>query len=253
MVFDEIPGESRAKTIILGAYKTGRLPNAYIFSGNNTEEMSLAVKDLAKLLNCGSFCGICLNCSKIEKDIHPDFITVVPEGKKQIIKIDSVKELKDRIKFGPSEGSYMVARIVGADSIEAPAANSFLKTLEEPPEKVLFVLVTQRPDNLPKTVISRCQKVIFANQGPTAEALEPALSKGDIHGALEFSETMLAGSRETEREDTLKRLEGLLVYYWRGRKAAEARIVMDAFKRIKKMGNARLSMDNMALALGGCN
>jgi len=251
MVFDNINGENRVKKILAGAVSTGRLPGAYIFAGQNTEEMSGLCAGLAQLLNCPEVCGSCLNCSKLEKGVHPDFITLAPEGKKQIIKIETIRELKDRIKFGPSEGSFLVVRVLGAESMEAPAANSFLKTLEEPPARVLFVLITQRPDNLPKTIVSRCQKLIFANPGARIDEVRPPDIDGDVLGSLAFSESLVSGPKETERTSVLRNLEGLLLNFREKRKPAKARIVMDAVRKLQKMGNTRLTLDDMALKLGG--
>ncbi len=251
MVFESIKGEPRAKKILLGAYTAGKVAGAYIFQGQNTQEMADFAKEFAKLLNCGSACGRCLNCRKIEANVHPDFMTLMPEGKKQIIKIDSVRGLKDRIKLGPTEAKYLVVRVINADCIEDAAANSFLKALEEPPQGVVFILVTSASDNLPRTVLSRCQKIIFAGQREDA-AETPDLPKSyDIQSLLEFSSALSQLPKEAERQAAEKKLLALTEHFFKERDIARARIILDSVKGLKRNANIKLLFDRMALSLGG--
>lgn len=251
MVFDSIKGEPRAKKIISGAHIAGKVAGAYVFQGQNAEEMADFAKEFAKLLNCDTVCGSCLNCKKIESGAHPDFVTIVPEGKKQIIKIDSIRELKDRIKLGPVEGRYLVIRVISADSIEPAAANSFLKALEEPPKGVVFILITSVSDNLPKTVLSRCQKIIFANQ-PEEQSDVPELPQGwDIPSLLEFSSGLAQLPKESERQEAEKKLSVLMAHFFEIKDFSRARVIMSAVKGLKKNANIKLLLDRMALSLGG--
>ncbi|MFA5104094.1 MAG: hypothetical protein WC527_02840 [Candidatus Margulisiibacteriota bacterium] len=251
MVFESIKGEPRAKKIVLGAHAAGKIAGAYIFQGQNIEEMADFAKEFAMLLNCETACGKCLNCRKIESGVHPDFVTIIPEGKKQIIKIDSIRDLKDRVKLGPVEGKYFVIRVINADSIEPAAANSFLKALEEPPQGVVFILITTATDNLPRTVLSRCQKIIFANQ--TEDQLEaPDLPKSyDIPSLLTFSSELAQLPKESERQEAEKKLQVLTAHFFKKRDFPKARIIISAMKDLKKNANIKLLLDRMALTLGG--
>jgi len=252
MGFENIPGEIRAKKIISGALKTGRIANSYIFCGQNVDQIAEFTKEFAKLLNCETACGKCLNCTKITSGTHPDFIVVMPEGKKSIIKIDRIRDLKNRIKIGPAEGTYLVVSIMNADSIEIEAANSLLKMLEEPPQGVVFVLITSRMDSLPKTVVSRCQGVIFANQNDVEDIDAELPSGSDVWSLLKFSSSLSeSSSKEAERDKLEKKLRILSAEFFRARKLRESRIVLNAIRDIKKMANTRLLMDRMSLCLGG--
>lgn len=251
MVFDSIKGEPRAKKMVLGACSAGKVAGAYLFQGQNTEEMSDFTREFAKFLNCPDLCGNCLNCKKIEAGVHPDLVTLMPEGKKQIIRIDSVRELKDRVRLGPAEAKYLVVRVINADCIEDAAANSFLKTLEEPPKNVVFVLITSSPDNLPKTVISRCQRVIFANQKEGADEI-PQLPEGnDIYSLLQFSSALARLPKDNERQEAEKRLMALIGHFFKKRDLARARIILNSLKYLKRNANIKILFDHMALSLGG--
>lgn len=251
MVFDKIKGEPRAKKILSGVHAAGKVAGAYIFQGQNAEEMAGFAKGFAKLLNCETVCGQCLNCRKIESGVHPDFVTVLPEGKKQIIKIDSIRDLKQRVRLGPTEAKYLVVRVINADCIESAAANSLLKVLEEPPQGVVFILITSASDNLPQTVLSRCQKIIFANQ-PEECSVVPELPKDwGIPALLEFSSVLAQLPKENERQEAERRLSVLISHFFKNRDFSKVRIIMHAVKDLKKNANIKLLLDQMVLSLGG--
>ena len=251
MVFDAVKGESRAKKILKGVLDTGRLPGAYLFNGDNTGEMMYFAKDLAKHLNCAEFCGDCINCRRIERETHPALIIVRPEGKKGVIKIDRIRQLKDQIKYGPAEGSWAVIVFAGADLMEQAAANSLLKVLEEPPDRVLFILISQRRDSIPKTVLSRCQPVFFTNPGTEETGNVDLFKANDVPSLMDFSASISDTGKENERSDVEKRLKGLLNIYWNKRSVRETKAVLKTIVDIKKMANIRLSVDRMALKLAG--
>lgn len=246
MVFS-IKGEERAKKILLGAYKNNRIPNAYIFSGQNILEMSCTAWEYAKLIIDKSNDPASICKSNIEKDVHPDFITINPDGK--FIKIDQIKMLKDLIKYGPSSGDYLVVRIIGADAMNAESANSFLKILEEPADKVLFILITSKEDAILKTIISRCQKIIFTNM-PEVEDAEIDLPKDtSIPSALKYSKEL------SELPDLEKRLYKLAQLYCRDKtlndRSRKAYSVLNCVKAIKRNANIKLALDVMCI--GGIN
>jgi len=236
--------------MLLGAHKNGKVAGAYLFQGQNIDEMSDAATEYARLLNCETACGQCLNCRKTASGTHPDIITVVPEGKKQVIKIDAVRDLKSRVKLGPTEAKYLIIKVIRADSIEDAAANSFLKALEEPPAGVVFILIASS-DNLPKTVLSRCQKVIFANQ-PAEQAVECGLPEGyDIPSLLKFSAGLAISPKESERQEAEMKLQALIEHFFKKKEFLKAKAIMKAVKDLKKNANIKLLLDRMALSLGG--
>lgn len=240
-----IKGEDRAKRILLGAYKNMRIPNAYIFSGQNIEEMCQTAKEYTKLLICGcNSNNECIICKNIDKEVHPDFISITADGK--FIKIDQIRSLKDLIKYGPNSGNYLVVRIIGADAMNIEAANSFLKTLEEPNDKILFILITAKEDALPKTIISRCQKINFAN--PDSDVLNEKiglLKKSDIRSALNFSKNL------SECDSVEKNLYQLAKHYSKNHMPSYSLAVLDCVKALKKHANLKLALDVMSLRLSG--
>jgi DNA polymerase III delta' subunit len=171
-----------------------RLHGAYLFFGpRGTGKLREAVA-LAKSLNClsskqpgGEACDHCISCKKIEGSNHPDVRIIGPEDGE--IRIDQIRKLQGDIFFKPLEGRKKVYILTEADRMTSQTANAFLKTLEEPPEGVHFILITEESQSLLPTLLSRCQKVRFHagtsfpptrdNPGPISrEALLAALSEG---------------------------------------------------------------------------
>ncbi|MCX5750036.1 MAG: hypothetical protein NTZ10_07375 [Candidatus Saganbacteria bacterium] len=253
MPFNDLKGEDRAKRMLLGAFNRQRIAGAYLFCGQDIEKIMLFTKEFAKLLNCGQSCGGCLTCRKIENSVHPDYIVIRPEGKKGIIKIDRIRELKDRISIGPSEGKRLVAVIEGADNIEAAAANSALKILEEPPEKVVIILVVSRIENLPKTVVSRCQRIIFSGLPQESPEHVDIPESSEIPDLLDYSVSISSGFGEGERKNVENKLAALLIKFREMKKIKEAKAVLNAVRDIKRMANMRITLDNMSLAFRGAS
>jgi len=123
-----------------------------------------------------------------------------------------------------------------------------LKELEEPPNNVVFIMTTTKEHAVPKTIISRAQKVLFTNNADVPDLVDGPAENADIFELSQYSKSITESS---ERSDIEKSLEGLLVKYWNLRLPAKARIVMEALRSVKMMGNVRLSADVMTLRLGG--
>jgi DNA polymerase-3 subunit delta' len=108
-------------------------------------------------------CKKCSACSQLAADAHADYRYVSQEEGSEIIKVDAIRELVDWLHLTPNGKSYRVALLNNADAMNRNAANSILKTLEEPGEGALLILVTSKPGSLPATVLSRCQKITLTN------------------------------------------------------------------------------------------
>jgi DNA polymerase-3 subunit delta' len=153
----------------------GRLGHAYLFSGDQVEELESLARTLAKTLNCQKpveengmavdCCDECASCRKIDNDTHADIHWARPESKSRQITIDQMRELMREIQLKPTEAQFKVAVIVGADRLNIQAANAFLKTLEEPPKKSILILLSTEPSRLLETIISRCLRVNFSGDG----------------------------------------------------------------------------------------
>jgi len=160
----------------------GRLGHAYLFTGQDLGELEAVGKALAQTLNCSNSartglpsdaCGQCISCRKTAGANHPDFMIVKPESKLRQIKIGQIvrrpnsptRVLHELVYQKAVEGGYKVALLVAADRLNEDAANALLKTLEEPPERTVFVLVSTQPERLLDTIRSRCLLLSFAGDG----------------------------------------------------------------------------------------
>jgi DNA polymerase-3 subunit delta' len=187
MTFREIVGHRRLVELLVRAIASGSLPPSLIFAGPDgvgKRQVALAV---AQTLNCLSpvngpgpgqrdACGTCTSCRKIARSLHPD-VTVLDPEENSSIKIEPVREVIGKTAYRPFEGRVRVVVIDRADLLGDDAQNALLKTLEEPPPRNVFILVTARPQLLLATVRSRCCQLRFA---PLASA-EMAAALVDRH------------------------------------------------------------------------
>jgi DNA polymerase-3 subunit delta' len=158
----QIIGHDWAVTFLQQSLATGRVAHAYLFTGPPQVGKRTLALGLAQALNCtGSQppCGQCRSCQKLEKATHPDVCVIEGEGAGGSIKIDQVRAVKREAMLSPYEGRYRVYILRQVDQASLEAANSLLKILEEPPEHVVLILTAVQPEQLPATVLSRCQRL----------------------------------------------------------------------------------------------
>ena len=187
MPFSSLIGNERIKKLLQRAVAEGRIGQSLLMAGpRGVGKYHFAVA-LAQALNCehlnqGDACGDCGACRKIERREHGDVRIVMRESKdpaikkdykSQFIKIEQTRALSEQAQFRPYEGSRRVFIIDEAECLQHQAANSLLKTLEEPPPTSLVVLVTSKPYSLIETIRSRCLMLSFAPLG--AEQIEEHL------------------------------------------------------------------------------
>lgn len=148
----------------------GRVPNALLLSGRDGCGMEEFGSALCHSLLCQSEkdrpCGHCKGCRLLASGNHPDYLSIVAEKKE--IKVAQIRELADFFSLNRHYGDYRVAFIPRADSLNYAAANSLLKTLEEPPDGGVIVLICRRLAKLPATIRSRCRKIRFPLPGDEA-------------------------------------------------------------------------------------
>ncbi len=161
MAWTDIEGHAFVKRIWQAHIAAGQIANAYLLVGPDGIGKRRLALELAKALNCqvggGSACGACTTCQQIGRSVHPDCHLLVGSGASDQIKMDDVRTLLGRLMLKPFSAKVQVAIIDGAERLTEEAANSLLKTLEEPPRTTRFVLTTSRlPQCLP-TIVSRCQ------------------------------------------------------------------------------------------------
>ena len=157
--------------------RSGRLPHALLLTGPSGMGKVAFAEAWMRSLLCeqveatGLACGLCRGCQLLAAGSHPDYRWVSPPEEGKVIGVDQVRELIQYLALTPQYGANKIATIHPADKLNINAANSLLKTLEEPPPHSLIVLVTAQPSRLPVTVISRCQRIHFP-----VPSTEPALA-----------------------------------------------------------------------------
>lgn len=166
----EIVGQNRAFSLLQRSLERQALAHAYLVTGpRHVGKMTLAL-DLARALNCEAPeppCGVCASCQKIGSGKHADVQVIglgsntnLAEAKTQTeIGIDQIRDMQHSASLPPFEGRFKVFIIDGAEHLSSEAANSLLKTLEEPVSKVIFILLTTSDRLLPATIVSRCQRL----------------------------------------------------------------------------------------------
>ena len=160
--FEEVAGQEHIVKTLKNALVTRKLAHAYLFAGPRGTGKTTMAKLLAKALNCdegiGCQCNECKNCKAIIDGTHPDVIELDAASNNGV---DEIRELIDKVKYGTILGRYKVYIIDEVHMLSTGAFNALLKTLEEPPEHVIFILATTEPHKILPTILSRCQRYDF--------------------------------------------------------------------------------------------
>jgi DNA polymerase-3 subunit delta' len=144
------------------AFESDMLAHAYIIIGAPREEGRELTEKVLELIFCAEKkkpCGKCRGCIEVREHTHPDILWIEPQMKSRKISIEQIRELQKQVFQTSFSGGWKACILVGADRIGVQAANAFLKTLEEPPERCMFFLLTDSPQFLLPTVVSRCQAI----------------------------------------------------------------------------------------------
>ena len=166
MQFSAIKGQDAALHMLQQSLANGHLAHGYLFSGPQGVGKEMAALAVGQYLNCQhpnsvtfESCNQCPSCIKMRNLEHPDLIKIIPDG--QAIKIEQIRQLNMKVALRSYEGAYKIVIIDEAHLMTTEAANSLLKTLEEPADQTLFILISAQPQRLPATILSRCQQLSF--------------------------------------------------------------------------------------------
>ena len=216
--FEEVAGQQHIVKTIKNAVLSNKIAHAYLFAGPRGTGKTTMARLLAKSLNCshgiGCQCNECENCRAINEGSHPDVIEIDAASNNGV---DQVRDIVDKVKYGTILGRYKVYIIDEVHMMSDSALNALLKTLEEPPSHVVFILATTEPHEILATILSRCQrydfskvsdadikdriKIILQNEGieynDEAVDLIVSLADGGMRDALSMLDQVLAYSNDS--------------------------------------------------------
>ena len=160
--FEEVAGQKHIVKTLKNALATNKIAHAYLFCGPRGTGKTTMAKLFAKALNCqegiGHICNKCSDCVEITNGSHPDVIEIDAASNNGV---EEVRDLIDKVNYLPIEGKYKVYIIDEVHMMTTSAFNALLKTIEEPPAHVIFILATTEPHNILPTILSRCQRYDF--------------------------------------------------------------------------------------------
>ena len=230
--FHELIGQDHVSHALINAIDYERLHHAYLFTGTRGVGKTTIARILSKCLNCDTGvtskpCGVCDNCVAIDEGRFIDLIEIDAASR---TKVEDTRELLDNVPYAPTQGRYKVYLIDEVHMLSTHSFNALLKTLEEPPAHVKFLLATTDPQKLPITIISRCLQFVLR---PLPQVLlsehlaniltqehvtysDPALwqlanaAKGSVRDALSLTDQAIAFGQGSLTDDTVNNMLGLI-------------------------------------------
>lgn len=230
--FNSVYGQEEVVTVIKNAIVSGKVSHAYLFCGPRGTGKTTLAKIIARLVNCenlvdGNPCGKCYNCLNY---LNSNDIVEIDAASNN--GVDEIRELRDKINLVPSNSKYKVYIIDEVHMLTTQAFNALLKTLEEPPSHVIFILATTEPHKIPLTIASRCQKFRFSkiDDKKIVERLREIsnleditidddalyeiarLSDGGMRDAINFLDQLVAYSNDNITIDDVYKVNGSVSY-----------------------------------------
>ena len=229
--FDEVVGQQPIIQTLKNAIVQNRIAHAYLFCGPRGTGKTSIAKIFAKMLNCedesNKPCGKCTNCKMVQNGSHPDIIEIDAASNNGV---DEVRNLIDKVKYAPMQGKYKVYIIDEVHMMTTGAFNALLKTIEEPPAHVVFILATTEPNKVIPTIISRCQRFDFNKVSqkdiekrlsivckeekieidPEAISLIAQLADGGMRDSLSILDQCIAYCSSNTTVDNVREIYGVL-------------------------------------------
>jgi DNA polymerase-3 subunit gamma/tau len=232
--FAEMVGQEHVLRALINALDNDRLHHAYLFTGTRGVGKTTVARIFAKSLNCESGvsaepCGTCSACLEIDEGRFVDLIEVDAASR---TKVEDTRELLDNVQYAPTRGRYKVYLVDEVHMLSAHSFNALLKTLEEPPPHVKFLLATTDPQKLPATVLSRCLQF-------NLKRLPPGLIEAHLQHLLEAESLtfelpalrLLARAADGSMRDALSLLDQAIAYGGGGLREADVRSMLGTLER----------------------
>ncbi|MBR0104763.1 MAG: DNA polymerase III subunit gamma/tau, partial [Firmicutes bacterium] len=215
-VFSDVIGQEHIVKTLKNQIAGGKISHAYLFCGTRGTGKTSTAKIFARAINClnPKDGEPCMECEMCVADMEGRSVNVIEIDAASNRGIDSIKELREDIKYAPAEGTYKVYIIDEIHMLTTEAFNALLKTLEEPPKHVVFILATTDPQKIPATILSRCQRYDFKRI--TAEEITETIKKYlELEGinADEDAVKYVAYLGDGSMRDSLSILDQCLAYF----------------------------------------
>jgi DNA polymerase-3 subunit gamma/tau len=232
--FAELVGQEHVRRALVNALETGRVHHAFLFTGTRGVGKTTIARIFAKCLNCETGvtpepCGVCASCQEIDGGRFVDLIEVDAASR---TKVDDTRELLDNVQYAPTRGRYKVYLIDEVHMLSTHSFNALLKTLEEPPPHVKFLLATTDPQKLPVTVLSRCLQFNLKRMpvGQIAEHMKALLEKEGVpHEPAGLR--LVAQAADGSMRDGLSLLDQLIAFGGGKAGEEEARAMLGTISR----------------------